>query len=228
MKEDANNPKSPPPYVAWKTLKNFLRSLVQGVPPQIDKSMMRSLSGGVQSQIIQALKAMRLIDDKGVPSAKMEQLVKAEGDEFKKVLRDVLSATYPFLRSGSFNPKLATMKMLEDEMGKMAGGGTVSKCIAFFIPAAKDAGIELSTYIEKPGKRAATNGKPRKARVTVPGAALPPVPPAPPAAPQSDSASITHLLLAKFPDFDPSWPNEIKAKWFDDFAALRKAAAEQK
>ena len=29
-------------------------------------------------------------------------------------------------------------------------------------------------------------------------------------------------LLTKFPTFDPSWPDEIKSKWFDGFAAFKK------
>ena len=29
-------------------------------------------------------------------------------------------------------------------------------------------------------------------------------------------------LLAKFPAFDPSWPDNVKAKWFETFEKLRE------
>jgi hypothetical protein len=29
-------------------------------------------------------------------------------------------------------------------------------------------------------------------------------------------------LLAKFPNFDPSWSDEVQAKWFDAFGRLRE------
>ena len=32
------------------------------------------------------------------------------------------------------------------------------------------------------------------------------------------------LLLAKFPDFNPEWPDEVKAKWFDAFEKLMRLA----
>jgi len=30
------------------------------------------------------------------------------------------------------------------------------------------------------------------------------------------------LLLSKFPSFDPGWPPEVQAKWFDSFEKLMK------
>jgi hypothetical protein len=32
-------------------------------------------------------------------------------------------------------------------------------------------------------------------------------------------------LLAKFPEFDPAWPDPIKAKWFEGFEQFMKGAA---
>ena len=28
------------------------------------------------------------------------------------------------------------------------------------------------------------------------------------------------MLLSKFPSFDPSWPDDVKAKWFEGFDRL--------
>lgn len=211
-----------PPYVAYKTLKNFLRTLSQAVPSRIDKSVMRSLSGGAQSQIIQALKYLRLIDVEGKPADKLTQLVKSEGAEYQKVLREVITAAYPFLASKSLNLESATMHLLEEEFQKLASGETVRKCITFFIPAAKDAGIPISPFIEKPAKRPASNNKNKKPRGSVEKAPLTGNVVITPAVPQTSVLSWHELLLSKFPSFDPSWPDDVKAKWFDSFTDLMK------
>jgi hypothetical protein len=31
--------------------------------------------------------------------------------------------------------------------------------------------------------------------------------------------------LQKFPDFDPSWSDELKAKWFDSFEELQRRSS---
>jgi hypothetical protein len=43
---------------------------------------------------------------------------------------------------------------------------------------------------------------------------------APEVAPIAKTASWNELLLAKFPSFDPAWPDEVKTKWFASFNEL--------
>jgi len=40
--------------------------------------------------------------------------------------------------------------------------------------------------------------------------------------PRVGTAGPAELLAAKFPEFDPTWPNEIKATWFEAFQKLMK------
>jgi hypothetical protein len=60
------------------------------------------------------------------------------------------------------------------------------------------------------------------------GIVNPPPSPAPSPAPPPGQSSNTStaawadLLLAKFPEFDPAWPDEVKLKWFDAFDRLMK------
>jgi hypothetical protein len=38
------------------------------------------------------------------------------------------------------------------------------------------------------------------------------------------------MLLSKFPELDPAWPDDVKAKWFDSFKELmsmRRAEEEE-
>ena len=43
----------------------------------------------------------------------------------------------------------------------------------------------------------------------------------PPVDPPPPTRSAAEMLLNKFPDFDPSWDDEIKKKWFESFSSLR-------
>ena len=61
-----------PPYVAYKTLKNFLEKYKQGLlPSRIDRDLMGTMSGAVQSQVTTALKYLRFISDNSVTTDKM-------------------------------------------------------------------------------------------------------------------------------------------------------------
>jgi hypothetical protein len=213
-----------PPVVAFRTLKNFWRSLSQGIPSHVDRSVMPSQSGAGQTQIIHALRYLGLVRSDGSPTSSLTLLVKADGTEFQKALRDVLTEAYPFLANKQIDLTHTTMQQLEGEFKKLgASGDTIRKCITFFIPAAKEAGIPLSPFITKGGpRRAPAVGKPRKQRSPKVEAELPPPAVRPPSA-----QSMEELLLSKFPTFDPSWPDEVKSKWFDNFTQLMARTQKQ-
>jgi hypothetical protein len=215
-----------PPYVSFATFTSFLKSLGQGVPGRIDKSVMSNLAGGVQVQLISALKYLKLIHADGSPTDKLAPLVTSEGADYQKALRGVLTAAYPFLSDGHFKLETATPKMLTDEFSKLATGDTVRKCETFFIPAVTAAGIPIGHHIKQPKKRTATNGKAKKPKATPAAGATPTPPPATPAGQQHEqqpaAMSWHQLLLSKFPSFDPAWPDDVKSKWMDSFADLMK------
>lgn len=39
-------------------------------------------------------------------------------------------------------------------------------------------------------------------------------------APQSASSRVLELLISKFPEWNPQWPPEIQAKWFEAYEKL--------
>src|SRR5207247_7844475 len=53
-----------------------------------------------------------------------------------------------------------------------------------------------------------------------------PTEPAPPPAPPSSPAEVEwakfRLLVDKFPRFDPTWPDELKKKWFETYDQFMK------
>jgi len=76
-----------PPYVPYRTFVTFLDSLKVGVPSHIDKSVLKSMSGGVRAWLKAALRAMRLIDAASVPQDSLHRLAAAESDLRKRLLK---------------------------------------------------------------------------------------------------------------------------------------------
>ncbi len=214
-----------PPYMPYKTFYNFIESLQQGVPGRIDRSLMRTMSGGVQRNLMTTLKYLKLISDKGIPTEELSRLVNSEGPERKNIIEELLESSYSFLFSESFDLSTATMHQLEDQFKNTgAGGGTIRKCIKFFTEAAKDTEIVLSPYLKKI-ERSSKNSAPKTRRITSKKASKKPEIILE-STPQTKQLSWTQLLLSKFPSFDPSWSDEIKAKWFDGFDLLMKRGEE--
>lgn len=156
---------SAPPYIAYKTFRNFVDSLRITMPGRIDRSVMHTMSGGAQGQMMHALRTMDLVSQHGIPTEAFKKLVSAEADERKKALAVALHIGYPFLFSDSVNLATATGKqLLEQFAGVGLTGDTVRRSVSFFLAAAKDAGITLSPYFRKiqsrsnPAKRTGANG----------------------------------------------------------------------
>jgi hypothetical protein len=156
---------SAPPVVSYKTFRTFLDGLRVTMPDQIDRSIMHSYSGGVQSQLVHAVKSLHLVNQQNAPTETLRDLVNAEAADRQTHLAAVLRSSYPFLFDGKFSLKSATGRQLIDAFTSTGiTGDTVRKAIAFFLAAAKDAGIPLSPYFKKLKLRSLQNGGRRAAR----------------------------------------------------------------
>lgn len=223
MADDKQERQPAPPYIAHKTFKSFLSSLKVAIPSRIDRSVMTTYSGAVQTQITHALRYFNLIDSNGHPTDKLAPLVHSEGAEHQKLLKELVHSGYPMLFVAPFDLTKATSAQLAEQFAKMATGETVRKCITFLLPLLKEAGFAVSPHIKGAPKRNGSS-KPRKPKASAPpapatdaGAGTPP-PPSPPAV-----MGWSELLLSKFPSFDPSWPDDVKARWFDSFEKLMQS-----
>ncbi len=161
--DDQGEKKISPAYVPHKTFSNLINSLKEsGAPSQIDRSVLKSMSGSDQSAILQSLKFLSLIDDKGIPSKEFIQLIDSSDNQRPALMRSVLEKSYTFLFSGSIDLKKATTKQVEDAFRDQGvSGSTVVKCIAFFLAAAKAAGITISTHVKTPAPVRSPSAKPR-------------------------------------------------------------------
>ena len=138
-----------PPYVSYRTFKGFLEWLREGIPDRIDRSFWgQKLNGSNGIQTMTALRVLGLISAENRPTMTLERLVNSEGEERQDVLRSLMRDNYGPI----FELPLgrATHSQLREAFKAYTGKEAVlNKCVAFFVQAAKDAGIDLSPHILK-------------------------------------------------------------------------------
>jgi hypothetical protein len=230
---DAPEKKLLPPYLPYRTFKSFIESLRQAVPGRIDRSLMGSRSGTEQGSLLKALRYMSLITENGTPTDLLIRLATSEGAEWASALDEALCGAYGFLfeASAAFDLKTATFQQFEERFKDVGvSGDTVRKCSTFFIGAATDAGVKLSPYVASAKRKPSTTRRKRQSATGANGTKNAPstptgqsdepdeVMPGVPAG--TPTLSWAQMLLSKFPSFDPAWPDDVKAKWFDAFEQL--------
>ncbi|MBM3957191.1 MAG: DUF5343 domain-containing protein, partial [Gemmatimonadetes bacterium] len=186
-----------------------------GVPARIDRSVWgQRYSGSSGTQLMTALKVLDLVDDEGRPAETLERLVRAEGDARRRALRAVLEAHYAPVFA--LDLSRATRAQFHEAFRSFGTKeGVLAKCEAFFIRAAQDAGIELSAFVlarRHVTRRAGAAPRGRTQAAERAGEA-----------PLPDSGgrrAIAQMILAKYPQFDPSWAPEVQARWLEGITKL--------
>lgn len=214
-----------PPYVSYRTFLNFISGLQQRVPSRIDRSFWGDmLSGSTGTQLMAALRFLRLIDANGKPTEKLKPLVSAKGEQRAQLLREIVTEAFDFVLRSSLDLESATYAQLEEVFHNtfQLTDDVSRKCVKFFIAMASDAGMVLSPFITKRTRlthaisrtKAITKRMVSRTnqKVIIPhdSEELP------------TQSSWNNMLLAKFPNFDPAWNDEIKLKWFAAFDELLK------
>lgn len=204
-----------PPYVPYRTFRNFTDQLREGIPARIDRSVWGArYSGSSGIQLMTALKVLELVDEDGRPTPALEELVLAEGDERRAVLTSILERHYvPIFK---LDLERSTKAQITEAF-KIYGAreGVLRKCENFFVQAAQDAGIELSQYIlaRRHTKRASTPARPRQTSSS--NAPARPFLDGP-----KEAHSLAEMVLEKYPDFDPTWDAQVQAKWLEGIGKL--------
>lgn len=143
-----------PPFTSYSSYINFLNQLREHgtVPTRIDKTLMSKSSGSQISATMAALKYLGQIDEAGKPSEQFKKLVLGTEDDRKPLLAALLKERYQFLFDDvGFNIEQATSgEMAEKFRALEINGSTVTRTIAFFLAAAKEAGIKVSPHIKPP------------------------------------------------------------------------------
>lgn len=152
---------STPPYVPYTTFTSFLNGLKKtGIPSHIDRSVMGTMSGSGQSAMIATLKSLRLINAELEPTPELSSLVNGSESDSSTTLCKLVQSTYGFLFDGSIQIENTTSKKVEEKFRNIgASGSTLTKCISFFLAAAKAANIQVSPHVKAPKIQRKTSTK---------------------------------------------------------------------
>jgi len=211
-----------PPYIAFQTLLTFLKAMkTDGLPPQIDKSVLSKLSYGVQGQLKIALRVLGLMDTGDKPTPALEAMVNAfDTPAFEPLLLERLKATYPYVFALDLIQATPTMFA---EAFKVTGAkeDVLRKCRTFFLFAAKRAGVPLGPRLSNGSvTRTPSSTGARRRRVPKGNAETSQTQ----HNDENVGSDVMAQLLAKFPEFDPAWSEDLKAKWFTGFGQFMKSA----
>lgn len=216
-----------PPYVSYRTFRNFVERLEQQVPARIDRSYWGDmLSGSTGTQLVAALHFLGLIDINGRPTARLKSLASARDEQRTGLLREMTSESFSFIFQSSSDPQNATYSQLEEMFHDsfQLTDNVCRKCIKFFVSLASEAEIPLSPFVIKRIRAAHSDSgtktlSKRKMVRTKKNAKIPQDSEEIP-----ESMSWNRMLLTKFPAFDPTWNDDVKLKWFAAFDELLKRA----
>jgi hypothetical protein len=214
-----------PPYVSYRTFCNFLERLEQQMPSRIDRSYWGDLfSGSTGIQLMAAMRFLNLVDANNKPTDYLKKLVVAKAEFRTQLLHNLTNESFDFVIHSSLDLGSATYSQLQEVFRDtfQLTDDVNRKCVKFFIALARDAGMTLSPFITKRTRstRSVTGTKLTVKKLGTRTNRNEVIPQAKDEIP--NPTSYMHLLLSKFPSFDPSWSDEIKLKWFADFDELLK------
>lgn len=154
-----------PPTSSFKTMENAITQMkAAGVlPPKIDKRFWGNLSSTVATQLVAAFRFLGLIDDGGVPTDQLRELNEAHGTEaWHASLAAVIKAAYAPVMDVELDKVHGSHLKDKFKDAFAVEGDQQRKAIAFFLFAARSAGIKLSPYLKL--RERSPNRGPRKKR----------------------------------------------------------------
>lgn len=219
-----------PPYVSYRSFWNFLDRLQEAIPARIDRSYWGDkFSGSTGAQLMRALRYLGLINDEGIPSPLLRSLVEARYFQRDELMAQIARASYSFFLNGPVDYRTATYAQFEDILHAnfQVNADVARKCIKFFIDFATDARIPVSPFVIKKNRKSKTAAATRRTKnksddKTVSASSVTEERLVP------NGTGLDKMLINKFPNFDPSWSDEIKVKWFSAFDELLKRISAEK
>jgi hypothetical protein len=154
---ETNSKQIAAPYVPFKTFLATLDSFATFLPDQINTSIWPNYSGGIRSQLLSTFKFFGLVKEDGSYTPDLKRL--ADDREGRPaLLREIMKRSYVELLKLDLSK--ATPSGFDAELRKYGQeGDTHRKVMAFFLSAAKFAGIPLSPLIVKRGGMTITRNK---------------------------------------------------------------------
>lgn len=217
-------PYAPPSAV----LDLVMRHRTRGLPTPVNAEVLSrsGISESLIARTLQALKTLDLLSDDEKPTATFEGLRLAPETEFKDRLAEWLNAAYADVLK-FVDPAVADETALRDAFRAYSPIGQQNRMVTLFsgLYAAAGVGPEKPPNARTPRKTGkppvttnGTNSTPRRQTAAMP--VVPVVAEQPTVHSHHNKPNAVEFereLLAKFPPFDPSWPDEIKTQWFSGF-----------
>jgi hypothetical protein len=162
---DDNNASQKPPIGSFQTFWAFTEDLLtKPLPPQIDRSLLGSKSGTDQAFLFGALKFFGFISEQLGVQPLLEDWARWDANGRKASLGKLIESHYP--RQMAVSAEIGTAQQLLDSIEEAFGytGDSRRKASAFFLHAARTAGLQLSPHFPttRGGSGSATKGSPRK------------------------------------------------------------------
>ena len=187
-----------PPYTSYRTFKTFIEDLHEhGVPSRIDRSVLTRFSGVVGTQLMHALRFLGLIEEQGRPTQLLKELVNAHGAaNWPEKLLELLQRDYAPMFA--IELETATPSHFNGAFRKAfpAAEAVVQKCVTFFLYAANDAGVTISSRVLKGRKPRSLTPRRKPPPVHPPAREFEPAPSPPkPETPNIDGRKPSEFLL---------------------------------
>ena len=150
-----------PPYVSFntfRTLLDWLRS--EGVPLRFDRSFWQTkFSGSTGTQLVAALRFLGLLEGE-TPASDLQGLVDATPEERRFILKEILRDSYravPFEELDRATPAMVRRWFRAYPID----GHTLRKAVSFFVLAAREAEVSMSTAVRKMARPRTAGTPPR-------------------------------------------------------------------
>lgn len=180
-----------PPYLSYTTFTNFIKHKCseQPLPPEIDRTFIDKVAGGVQPQLLSALRAVGLTEGE---NNKVQGLLK-EAVESDKHLKRVLKnwAVEFYSEQIGLAETNNTAQVLWNSFDRSGyTGSTLRKAIVFYLALTDDVGLPKSPHFKPPKQARSSKKKPTGDAGGIEKPLDDPPPPPPPANNNSQSKMV--------------------------------------
>lgn len=206
----------PPPSIPYRAFKVALASIKErgAIPEQIDRSIWTNqLFGQDLHGMLEACQFLGLTDAKARPTTACKELVASvETEAWSVDLRKVLETAYaPLLASRMSSLTAGGLLQMFRRIYKTPNGLT-RKCCSFFVHAGREAAMDIGPFLLTNSRSRWVGGKRVDRRDDTLGGSA--------SLNAGTRTEALSQLAGKLPDYDATWPDDMKRLWFGAFSDL--------
>ena len=156
---EASKSSTPAAYLSFKTFLGAIEALEHGIPKQIDRTIWRSQSGVIQSQIMMALRFVGFVDENDAPTPALHRFVENK-ERRPEMMASLLRHSYRDIIDRDLTKM--SPKMLSDAMEQYnVSGDTKRSAVRFFLRAAQFADLPMHPLLSGQMRNSPGNRKKR-------------------------------------------------------------------